>query len=100
MSGEDLVIDPRGDPSGLGLMQSMAELGGAGLAVLLSERDPNVAMGLATVLNAGGLVAALDPGQSPAPQGPQAAIAWGLTEMVLNLDELAWILSSAVPRRS
>ncbi len=99
VTSEELVVDPSADFTALDLLQSTASLEAAAFAVLLSHHDPDVAMGLGTVVNGGGLVAIYDSRSTVSSEGPQAAISWGLTDMALDARELAWVIEQAVPRR-
>ncbi len=79
-------------------ISAAAQLGPAGMTVLLSG-STDLAMTLGSVVNAEGVVAAIDPAESPIPEGPEAAISWQVARAALTTDELAWVIEHAVPRR-
>lgn len=82
------------------LINSMAAIGSCGLTVLLSSEDESLANELAGAANADGLTVAVSPDDCRAPNAPRAALSWGITENVVSLNELGWLLGHTMPRRS
>lgn len=100
VSSEDILIEPTDAPfSAAATVTSAGALGSCVLIVQLSDDKTDVAQATATVINGGGLVIAVEPDECAAPDGPIAAVEWDHTSTVVTVEELAWLLTHAVPRR-
>lgn len=97
---EDIHLEQSHDPlSAAASVTSAGALHSGLLTVLLSDDGTSTAMALGSVLNAGGLVATLEAAEAPGPEGPVAAMTWQVAKTALRIDELAWVIEHAVPRR-
>jgi chemotaxis response regulator CheB len=80
-------------------VQSMYNLGRAGLTVLLSDSETDGAYALEAARESGGFVAVLEPELCPSPQAAAAALHSGANDLVLSYEEVVWLMIHAVPRR-
>jgi hypothetical protein len=102
IEGERIVVRP-GPGATDGVLDTIASAGrlrSGGLTILMAGEDPELAMALAGPVNEGGIAAVVDPDQTSAPAAGQAAVEWGLVALQLSIDEIVWILSRTIPRRS
>jgi chemotaxis response regulator CheB len=81
------------------VVSSMSSLAEAGLTILLSDEATDGAYALDAVRDARGFSAVLDPDACPSRTAADAALKAETAGLVVSLDEIAWLVIHAVPRR-
>jgi two-component system CheB/CheR fusion protein len=83
-------LEPRGHRAPIDLfLRSLAEQHGDGFAVILTGAGSDGAIGIKAVKESGGLILVQDPAEAEHDSMPRSAIATGLVDFVLPLEELA-----------
>src|SRR5580704_10064037 len=82
--------EPRGHRAPIDLFfRSLAERHGDGFAVILTGAGSDGAVGVRAVKEAGGIILVQDPGEAEYPSMPRSAVATGVADFVLPVQELA-----------
>jgi two-component system CheB/CheR fusion protein len=79
--------------------RSLAERHGDGFAVILSGAGSDGAIGVKAVKEAGGIILVQDPNEAEYPSMPHSAIATGVADFVLPVQELAMTLGELVQNK-
>ena len=89
--------EPRGRRAPIDLFfRSLAEQHGDGFAVVLTGAGSDGAFGVKEVKEAGGIILVQEPAEAEYPSMPRAAIATGVVDFVLPLQELATSLAELI----
>lgn len=93
--------EPRGKRAPIDLFfRSLAEQHGDGCAVILTGAGSDGAVGVRAVKESGGIILVQDPAEAEFPSMPRAAIATGIADFILPLDEIAQRLTELVREKT